>query len=215
MISSKDNNEEALIKKSQQADIDLAGQFVVENMSNLGYTPSSAYSDVEALADYQSQYEHFCLMAKSNLAMDSVNPIMMTNPFIPALKQYIRRYIEDDKNKEVQAMKILYDGDELKYIIHQLSMLAFHANIKRASDINHLTKSEQFALVNPEQVALSLGLYVYFVLLVNNHFVYRDFNKLFVEAWFIYYETLPARLLMFQKRGDLWKDDFKGVLLAD
>lgn len=208
-------SKQSLEEKAKRIDIDLASQFVVESMSDFGYAPSADFSDDENTARLQRQYEHFCLMAKTNLVMDSISPRLMPNPLMPALKSHIKKYILEIKNKDNVAMKVLFDGSELKYIIHQISMLAFHANIKRVVDIMHLTTRERFALINPEQVALSIGLYVYFTILANANFTSRDFNKLFVESWFRYYENLPARLLMFRMRGNAWKDDFKGVLLAD
>ena len=69
--------------------------------------------------------------------------------------------------------------------------------------------------MNPEHVALALGLYTYFTVIANDNIGADKFNELFVESWINYYGNVQARLFMFKMRGNNWKNDFNGVLLDD
>ena len=202
------NNEDIF----KQIDMELASQFVVESMSNFGYNPNSDFSDDFAISELQKQFRHYCLMAKSNLAMDAVGQGM---PFIVAFKQHIKNYISNQSNRNNQAMKYLYELDDMKLLIQQISMLALHANMKRVQNIESITPQEFREAVYPEHVSLALGLYTYFTIIVNDNIETDKFNELFVESWIKYYESVHVRLFMFKMRGNTWKDDFKGVLLDD
>lgn len=203
------NNKEDIFKKS---DMKLASQFIVESMSDLGYEPYSNFSDDFAVSELQKQFSHYCLMIKSNLAIDSVGK---ASPFIVALKQHIRNYISNTSNKNNQAMKYLYELSDTDLLIQQISMLTLHANMKHVQDIANLSQEKFQAAMNPEQVALAMGLYTYFTILVNDNFSAEDFNELFIESWINYYGNVQTRLFMFKMRGNTWKNDFKGVLLDD
>ena len=203
------NNADSIFK---QTDTKLASQFVVESMSNFGYKPYSDFSDDFAVCELQKQFDHYCLMAKSNLAMDAVG---QGQPFMIAFKQHIKNYISNNSNRDNKAMKYLYELDDMKLLIQQLGMLALHANMKRVQDINSITPQEFHAAMNPENVSLALGLYAYFTIIVNNNLDASNFNELFVESWIKFYENIEARIFMFKMRGNTWKNDFKGVLLDD
>ena len=207
--SSDTNNKENIF---QATDMKLASQFVVESMSNLGYEPYSDFSDDFAVAELQKQFSHYCLMVKSNLAMDAIGK---ADPFIIAFKQHIRNYISNASNKNNQAMKYLYEVSDTDLLVQQISMLSLHANTKHVQDINNLSQEEFHAAMNPENVSLAMGLYTYFTILVNDNLSADDFNELFVESWIKYYGNAQARIFMFRMRGNSWKNDFKGVLLDD
>ena len=202
------NNEDVF----KQTDKKLASQFVVERMSNFEYMPYSDFSDDFATSELQKQFSHFCLMAKSNLAMDAVG---QSPAFIAAFKRLIKDYISNQSNRENKAMKYLYELDDMELLIQQISMLALHANMKRVQNIANITHQEFHAAMNPEHVALALGLYTYFTIIVNDNVDADKFNELFAESWIKYYENVQARLFMFKMRGNTWKNDFKGVLLDD
>lgn len=208
-IKNNSNTEQDVFK---QTDMKLASQFVVESMSDLEYAPYSGFSDDFATSELQKQFAHYCLMVKSNLAMDAVG---QSHPFMLAVKQHIRNYIADSSNKDNQAMKYLYELEDMNLLIQQVSMLTLHANMKRIQNISNITHEEFHLAMNPEQVALSMGFYTYFTILVNDNINEDDFNELFVESWINYYANIQARLFMFRMRGNTWKNDFKGVLLDD
>lgn len=208
------NNDQPIEKEDsfKQFDEKLASQFVVESMSELSYSPYSTFSDDFAISEFQKQYVHYCLMAKSNLSMDVIG---QSNPFFIALKKHIKAYISNPLNKSNQAMKFLYEADDMKILVQQVSMLSMHANMKGVQNIESISRQEFHNALDPEQVALAMGLYTYFTILVNKNFTVNDFNELFVESWINYYENVQARLFLFKMRGNNWKDDFKGVLLDD
>ena len=194
----------------KQTDKKLASQFVVESMSNFGYKPYSDFSEDFATSELQKQFSHYCLMAKSNLALDAVG---QSPAFMAAFKQLIKDYIANTSNRDNKAMKYLYELDDMKLLTQQISMLALHANMKRVQNIASITHQEFHAAMNPEHVSLALGLYTYFTVIVNGNVDADKFNELFVESWINYYGNVQARLFMFKMRGNNWKNDFKGVLL--
>ena len=196
----------------KQTDKKLASQFVVESMSNFGYKPYSDFSEDFATSELQKQFSHYCLMAKSNLALDAVG---QSPAFMAAFKQLIKDYIANTSNRDNKAMKYLYELDDMKLLTQQISMLALHANMKRVQNIASITHQEFHAAMNPEHVSLALGLYTYFTVIVNGNVDADKFNELFVESWINYYGNVQARLFMFKMRGNNWKNDFKGVLLDD
>ena len=202
------NNEDVF----KQTDKELASQFVVESMTNFDYNPYSDFSDDFATSELQKQFSHYCLMAKSNLAMDAVG---QSPSFIAAFKQLIKDYISNPSNRDNKAMKYLYELDDMQLLIQQTSMLALHANMKRVQNIASITHQEFHAAMNPEHVALALGLYTYFTVIANDNVGADKFNELFVESWINYYGNVQARLFMLKMRGNTWKNDFKGVLLDD
>lgn len=209
--SVKDNDINERIK---QLDLDLSSQFFVESMANdFSYVPYTPFSEEYPIKEMQNQYIHYCLMAKSNLSKDSV--IQGIDPFMSAIKEHVRAYILRKENRLNSAMKFLYELSDKKLLIHQIGMLAMHANLKRVTDLSNLTRDNFQNAMNPEHVSLALGLYVYFTLLVNNNFSANDFNELFIESWVSYYGECHTRILMFRMNGDKWKSSFKGVLLDD
>lgn len=199
--------------KIKQTDITLAGQFVAESLGGgIDYCPYTGLSEDFNIMGIQQQYSRYCLMAKSNLVMDSMgNP----NPLISALKDHLLTYLANPANRTNKAMRYLYELQEKDSLIQQLSMLTLHANLKHANDIFNLSREEFRGALNSESVSLSLGLYIYFTILANPSVSEDDFNELFIESWIKYYGNIQARMLMFKMRGNSWKEDFAGVLLDD
>ena len=202
-------------KKSKECDITLAGQFVAESMTGeFDYQPYTLFSDSEYIQSQQRQYAHYCMMAKSNIVKDSFGP-MMDDPLMTRLKKYVIDYMSDGKNKEHPGMKYLYNLQEDKLIIHQISMFSFMANMKNVEDIYNVTQSDIHNALNLESVCLAIGLYTYFTINVNIYYRAKDFNKLFVESWLDYFNNIQARIIMLKMRGNNWKSDFAGALLSD
>lgn len=198
--------------KFKQIDLKLASQFTVESLSNdLEYTPSG-YSDDFYVSELQKQYMHYCLMAKSNLAMDAAG---QAHPLMIALKNHIKSYIADSKNNSNKAMKYLYESAEIDTLVQQIGMLSLHANMKHVKDVANITPEEFHLAMEPENVCLAIGLYTYFTIVTNKNITVDKFNQLFVETWLDYYEKIQVRWLMIKMRGNDWKDEFKGVLLDD
>lgn len=87
--------------------------------------------------------------------------------------------------------------------------------MKNVKDIDNITRSELHSALNPESVALAIGLYTYLTIIVNKNYTANDFNKFFVESWVDYYNNVQARYVMLRMNGNNWKDEFKGALLSD
>ncbi len=206
---------DSIREKAKSYDIDLSGQFVVESMTGeVDYSPKGIFSDIEKESIVQEQYSHFCLMAKSNLVMDSMGGSLM-NPMMKMFKDYLLAYISNPKNREHDGMKHFYDLNDDDLIIHQISMFSFMANMKNVEDIHNVTVKDLQNAFNPESVALALGMYTYFSIMVNKNYEPKDFNKLFVEGWVDYYNNFKVRYIMLKMNGNNWKDEFKGALLSD
>lgn len=213
--SNKDTQDttDVLIEGAKKIDIKLAGQFVTESMaSDFGYKPRAIFSDDFNIFNFQAQYASYCLMAKSNLVLDLFEN---TNPLMSALKAHLLQYLSDSSNRTNKAMKHLYELEDRTILIQQLGMLTLHANMKRVNDIGNISNDEMRNALNPESVALCLGMYVYFTILANDSVSEADFNELFVESWIEYFGDFYTRLFMLRMRGNNWKDNFNGVLMAD
>ena len=145
---------------------------------------------------------------------DSIDP-QHVDPMMKMFKKYVIDYISDRNNKKHSGMKYLYDLDKDDLIIHQISMFSYMANMKNVNDIDNITRSELHSALNPESVALAIGLYTYLTIIVNKNYTANDFNKLFIESWVDYYNNVQARYVMLRMNGNNWKDEFKGAQLSD
>ena len=105
-----------------EADVELAGQFVIESMGSFDYYPYTDFYHDILTQKIQRQYQHYCLMAKSNLAMSFTGH---THPIIAALKNRIKSYVSNSANSSNKAMRYLYEETEKKILIQQLSMGRF------------------------------------------------------------------------------------------
>lgn len=192
---------------------ELAAQFVVESMMNdLNYEPRSAATDDVNMSNFQIQYKESCLKAKSLLAMgiaDKSHPYAFISK---GIIQNIIEYIKIDSNRYNQAMKYLYDFNDENIIFQQISMLTFFSCFKNLEDVNNVPRDIFGYAMNPDTVGLEMATYVLFTIMANPNYKTSDFNKLFVESWYNYYENFSARFIMLRMRGNSWKDDFKGTL---
>ena len=93
-------DDESVIKNPKDCDIALAGQFVAESMTGgIDYKPTTSFADTELRA-FQEQYTRYCMMAKANIAMDSIDP-QHVDPMMKMFKKYVIDYISDKNNKKV------------------------------------------------------------------------------------------------------------------
>ena len=145
---------------------------------------------------------------------DSIDP-QHVGPMMKMFKKYVIDYISDRNNKKHSGMKYLYDLDKDDLIIHQISMFSYMANMKNVKDIDNITRSELHSALNPESVALAIGLYTYLTIIINKNYTANDFNKLFTESWVDYYNNVQARYVTLRMNGNNWKDEFKGAQLSD
>lgn len=200
------------VEAIKKLDFKLAGDFVVESMAGLGYDPMSEISEMSELAQLQSQFAHYCLKIKSNIIMDVVDS-SVAHPVIMALKQHMVNYYLDSDNRNNPTMKWLYESDVKKYIIQQIGMMSLRGLLKNAGDISNLTSQEERNALDPDNVALFIGFYTYYTVLVNPNFSHRDFNEIFVESWYGYYHNFYSRLFMVSLSPHSWNNDFKGILM--
>jgi len=206
---SEEHNYQMMAKKLEQS---MMSDFVIEGLAGLNYEPIAKTSEIDFIAELQKKYAHYCMQSKANLIMD----VIQENPqtaIATALKQYIVKYIEDDSHRKNATMKWLYESNDINIIAQQISMLVKYSFYKSVTDIKNIPKQTQRMSLEPEQVSTAISVYTYFTLLANKNFEYTDYNRIFIEAWFNYYEDWMAREMMFQLQGNSWKDEFKGVLL--
>ena len=198
--------------KVQELDIKLASSFVAESMCGVDYTPQSSLSTDIAISSLQREYSHYCLKAKSNMVMDRIDK-SMAHPVIMMLKVHLISYFANPENKKHSVMKWLYESDVKRYILQQICMLSLRGILKNAKDISHLSSDEIKTAIDPDNVTLFIGFYTYFTILANPHFSYDDFNELFIESWYKYYNEFNERIFMVGLSPRSWNEDFKGVLL--
>lgn len=162
----------------------------------------------------QEQYAHWCIASKKLLLADTVDPKSLEGRFASMMKTYMISYAIDETNKSNQAMKYFYCEDDTGILVQQISMLAKYAHYKDAVNFNNIPEEMRRKSLDPESVCVSIGLYVLFTILVNSNLTIDQYNELFTQTWFNYYENWMARELMFQMRGNATKQDFAGVLIC-
>ena len=196
-------------KKAELIEKELMSQFIIESMGSFDYKPKHNYSESLDIARFQQQYKHYCMQAKSNLVIDRVNRDGSTI-IVTILKQTIQNYITDENNHGNKFMKWLYDYDDDEVITHQIKMLTKGLIYKEYESVS---EADKHISLDPEQVSTTISLLVYFTLLANDNYTSDDFNQLFVETWFDYYENWHTTEIMFELNGSSWRKQFEGVLL--
>ena len=162
----------------------------------------------------QEQYAHWCIASKKLLLADTVDSKSLEGRFASMMKTYMIGYAIDETHNSNQAMKYLYYEDDTGILVQQISMLAKYAHYKDAVDFNSIPEEMRRKSLDPGSVCVSIGLYVLFTILVNTNLAIDQYNELFTQSWFNYYENWMARELMFQMRGNATKQDFAGVLIG-
>ena len=198
-------------QRAESIETELMGQLMMESMASFDYSPEHSVSDTETIAALQQQYGHFCMKAKSNLVIDKVQPGPQTK-IVTFIKNSVKEYIEDENNRSNRFMHWLYDSSDDDVITQQIKMLTKGLIYKEYENVANADKRKS---LDPEQVSSTISILVYFVILANSNYNADDFNRLFVETWFDYYENWMATELMFQMNGGSWREQFKGVLLFD
>ena len=204
------------MKSMQEIERRLMAEFTVEVMTgnSIDVQELPGYSDDFNVQMMQDQYAHWCIASKKLLLADTVEPNSLEGRFASMMKQYMINYASEGLHKTNQAMKYLYHEDEMGILVQQISMLAKYAHYKDAVDFNSIPEEMRRKSLDPESVCVSIGLYVLFTILVNSNLAIDQYNELFRQTWFNYYENWMVRELMFQMRGNATKQDFAGVLIS-
>jgi hypothetical protein len=194
----------------------LMRDFTIESMTGntIDVQKMPVYSEDFNLRMMQEQYAHWCVATKKLFMSDMVEPHSMQGRFSGMMKSYIVNYANDAGNRTNQAMKYLYDESNIGILVQQISMLAKYSHYKDADDFHNIPQELQSKSLDPENVSVSIALYVIFTILVNSSVTVNQYNELFIQVWFNYYENWMARELMFKMRGNATKQDFAGVLLS-
>ncbi len=203
-------------EKANKLEAKLMGQFVVEGLSNnIDYNPQFKVSDVIYSAMKQDMYAYYCIQSKANITMDNVGK--KEHFFLVAFKEYIFKYLSNEKNRTNSWMKNLYYSDNILIVAKFISTLTFYSLNKGYERIDNLTEEELYNSLDGNQVSTTISLYVYFTILANDYFTENDYNKLFVESWLHYFDfdQWTAGLLMYKKGGKYWRKTFEGVLFSD
>ena len=204
------------MKSMQDIEHRLMAEFTIETMmgNSIDVKKMPEYSEDSNVQMMQEQYAHWCIASKKLLLADTVDSKSLEGRFASMMKQYMINYASEGLHKTNQAMKYLYHEDEMGILVHQISMLAKYAHYKDANDFNDIPEEMRRKSLDPESVCVSIGLYVLFTILVNSYLSIDQYNNLFTQSWFNYYENWMARELMFKMRGNAIKHDFAGVLIG-
>ena len=204
------------MKSMQEIERRLMAEFTVEVMTgnSIDVQELTGYSDDFNVQMMQDQYAHWCIASKKLLLADTVEPNSLEGRFASMMKQYMIDYASEGLHKTNQAMKYLYNESDTSTLVQQISMLAKYAHYKDAVDFNNIPKEMRRKSLDPGSVCVSIGLYVLFTILVNTNLAIDQYNELFRQTWFNYYENWMVRELMFQMRGNATKQDFAGVLIS-
>ncbi len=204
------------MKTMQEIERRLMGDFTIESMmgNQVEINQMPCYSEDFNLRMMQEQYAHWCIAVKKLFLTDMVEPNSMQGRFAGMMKRYMTDYAKKESNRSNQAMKYLYNSSDMSLLVHQISMLAKYSHYKDADDMDDIPEEMRMKSLDPESVSVSIALYVMFTILVNDSVDTKQFNDLFVNVWFDYYDNWMARELMFTMRGNATIQDFSGVLIS-
>ena len=204
------------MKSMQDIEHRLMAEFTIETMmgNSIDVKKMPEYSEDSNVQMMQEQYAHWCIASKKLLHADTVDSKSLEGRFASMMKTYMIGYAIDETHNSNQAMKYLYYEDDTGILVQQISMLAKYAHYKDAVDFNSIPEEMRRKSLDPGSVCVSIGLYVLFTILVNTNLAIDQYNELFTQSWFNYYENWMARELMFQMRGNATKQDFAGVLIG-
>ena len=204
------------MKSMQEIERRLMSEFAIETVmgNSIDVKNLPEYSEDSNVQMMQEQYAHWCIASKKLLLADTVAPNSLEGRFASMMKQYMINYASEGLHKTNQAMKYLYNESDTSTLVQQISMLAKYAHYKDANDFNDIPEEMRRKSLDPESVCVSIGLYVLFTILVNSNLSIDQYNNLFSQTWFNYYENWMARELMFKMRGNATKHDFAGVLIG-
>ena len=204
------------MKSMQDIEHGLMAEFTIETMmgNSVDVKKMPEYSEDSNVQMMQEQYAHWCIASKKLLLADTVDSKSLEGRFASMMKTYMIGYAIDETHNSNQAMKYLYYEDDTGILVQQISMLAKYAHYKDAVDFNSIPEEMRRKSLDPGSVCVSIGLYVLFTILVNTNLAIDQYNELFTQSWFNYYENWMARELMFQMRGNATKQDFAGVLIG-
>ena len=204
------------MKSMQDIEHRLMAEFTIETMmgNSIDVKKMPEYSEDSNVQMMQEQYAHWCIASKKLLLADTVDSKSLEGRFASMMKTYMIGYAIAETHNSNQAMKYLYYEDDTGILVQQISMLAKYAHYKDAVDFNSIPEEMRRKSLDPGSVCVSIGLYVLFTILVNTNLAIDQYNELFTQSWFNYYENWMARELMFQMRGNATKQDFAGVLIG-
>ena len=204
------------MKSMQDIERRLMAEFTIETMmgNSINVQELPSYSENFNIQMMQDQYAHWCIASKKLLLADTVEPNSMEGRFARMMKRYMIDYANDETHKTNQAMKYLYSERNMSTLVQQISMLAKYAHYKDAKDFNDISEELRSKSLDPESVCVSIGLYVLFTILVNSNLSIDQYNDLFTQTWFNYYENWLSREFIFKMSGNATKQYFAGILIS-
>lgn len=198
---------------TRELDKALMQQFSIESMlkpscNNYKLQPSSN----SCIAAMQEQAYEYCFKSKGFLCSHYVDSDTDEGKFSLLMKLHMMAYIENDLCKRSQVMKYLYSNN-IDILFQQISLLALHSQFKDVDDIHNVDLEIQRRSLSPDSVSISIGIYVYYTILINDHLDALSYNELFIKSWYYYYDNWMAMFRMLKMNGNNWKRHFKGCLL--
>ena len=175
------------------------------------------YSNDETAKKFQGEFQHWCIVFKkyfvSNLPGFFSEDAFNAMNWKQHLLEYANVYANEKNKRFVEEMKPLYFERDIDRIAEQISILAQFACYRKEKDIYNIPQEILRCSIEPSVVNIPIGLYVFYTILVNPHFTVKQFNWLFTQAWFKYYNLWASNLRVFRHIGYELKVQFVNVLI--
>lgn len=175
------------------------------------------YSNDDIAKKFQGEFQHWCIVFKKYFVSDL--PGFVSEDAFDAiywkqhLLEYANVYANEKNNRFVEEMKPLYFERDIDRIAEQISLLAQFACYRKEKDIYKIPNEILRSSIEPSVVNIPIGLYVFYTILVNPHFTIKQFNWLFTQAWFKYYNDWSLHLSVFRHIGYDLKVKLVNVLI--
>lgn len=151
----------------------------------------------------RSKYEHYCIESKENICSNN-GDYTKIDPELAKYKESVINYIIEHSNIEQSAMSPLCVSNR-KVLIRIISIFSLMSFMRNVEDIGHISDEEFENAVIPENVAINIGYYLFFALLVNEHYDEKDYNKLFEDTWKYYYDNIKSLIIKLASDKN-WKE---------
>lgn len=199
-----------IMEKANKIDNDLAVQCFVDRMyGSIYYHPKFTLSNNELIRTYQQQYRQYCAYAKSDIVENKLD--IYTDP-TSLYKGYVIYFIYKLDEEDFDDISSVFESNK-DFITSLLSILCYGSVMRVKDNFSEYKKPEDLDVQALETIAMTIGYYVYFLLLVSNTFNSKDFNMLFAETWMEYlamYESEMTRIEV-----NFIEDEYKGFLFLE
>ena len=199
-----------IMEKANKIDSDLTVQSFVDRMyGTVYYHHKSPLSNDELIRTYQQQYGQYCAYAKSDIVENKLD--IYTDP-TSLYKGYVIYFIYKLNEEDFDEIRSTFELNK-DSITSLLSILCYGAVMRVEDNFSEYKKPEDLDVPALETIAMTIGYYVYFMLLVSNTFNSKDFNKLFAETWMEFLAHYESGITRYEVNA--LEDQYKGFLFLD